>query len=192
MTRTAPEPAPLPAEAGALLTELAAPPRLVAHLRLVHDVALRLVDALGAELGADRHGVLYGAATHDVGKVLHPEELSEPGSLHEEAGRALLLLARGVHPDRARYAGTHASWTLPGISTEELLVSLADKIWKGRRQADLEDLVAGRLAGARRQPLWEAFLALDDVLGPLAEEAGPRLAYQASFPVLPPRSPTSG
>ncbi|GJF27509.1 phosphohydrolase [Kitasatospora sp. NE20-6] len=191
MIRTVPEPAPLPAETAALLAGLGAPPRLVAHLRLVHDVALRLVDAFGAELGADRPGVLYGAATHDVGKVLHPEELSAPGSLHEEAGRALLL-ARGVHPDRARYAGTHASWTLPGISTEELLVSLADKIWKGRRQADLEDLVAGRLAEARRQPLWEAFLALDDVLGPLAEEAGPRLAHQASFPVLPPASPKSG
>ncbi|MEV6210933.1 HD domain-containing protein [Kitasatospora sp. NPDC051914] len=176
------EPDQLPADAAALLEELGAPPRLVAHLRLVHDVALRLLAEWGEVLGADAEEVRYGAATHDIGKVLHPEELSAPGSLHEEAGRALLL-ARGVPPGRARFAGTHASWTLPGISTEELLVSLADKVWKGRRQADLEDLVTERLAAARGVPRWEAFLELDDLLAALAQDADARLAHQASFPL---------
>jgi hypothetical protein len=172
----------LPAEAAALHAELGAPPRLLAHHRLVHDVAVQVLAAVGADLAVDADGVRYGAATHDIGKVRYPRELSGPGSRHEEAGRALLL-DRGVPPELARYAGSHGSWQRPGLSTEELLVSLADTIWKGRRQADLEDLVAGRLATARRQPRWEAFLHLDDALAPIAEDAPRRLAHQAAFPL---------
>ncbi|MFD9126051.1 HD domain-containing protein [Kitasatospora sp. NPDC059571] len=182
MTDRGYRPAPLPAEAADLHDRLGAPPRLVAHHRAVHDTVLRLLDAFGAELGADAASVCFGAATHDLGKVRHPEELSRPGSLHEEAGRALLL-AHGVPPGLAKYAGSHGSWDRPGRDGGELLVSLADKIWKGRRQDDLEDLVAARLAAAREQPLWEAFLALDEVLAVLAEAAPRRLAHQAAHPV---------
>ncbi|MFF5970515.1 hypothetical protein ACFY7C_03210 [Streptomyces sp. NPDC012769] len=38
---------PLPERAAELLRELAAPPRLVAHLRAVHDVSVRLAAAAG-------------------------------------------------------------------------------------------------------------------------------------------------
>ena len=47
--------------------------------------------------------MLFGAATHDVGKVLQPSELSGPGSAHEPAGHALLL-AHGVPERLARIA----------------------------------------------------------------------------------------
>lgn len=114
----------LPPEVADLLVELVAPPRLAAHLRAVHDVAHQLVDLFAERHPAlvfDRAAVLFGAATHDIGKVIHVAELSGPGSAHEEAGRELLI-ARGVGADRARFAGTHASWTAPGIGTEDLLV----------------------------------------------------------------------
>lgn len=177
---------PLPPRVPPLLRDVCAPPRLAAHLRLVHDVACELVEWVGRYspgLVLDRTAVLFGAATHDIGKALHVAELSGPGDSHEEAGRALLL-AHGVEPRLARFAATHGSWTGDGSTVEDLLVSLADKVWKGKRVTDLEDLVVGRLAGATGSERWEAFLALDGFLDTVAADADRRLAFQASFPVV--------
>lgn len=179
---------PLPDRVARLLRDLDAPPRLAAHLRAVHDVAHRLVDWTARRhpaLPFDRDAVLFGAATHDMGKAVHVAELSGPGSAHEEAGRALLL-ARGITPELARFAGTHAAWTAPDVGIEDLLVSVADKIWKNKRVPELEDLVVERLAGASGRTLWEEFLAFDDVLGSIGEGADARLAFQASYPVQRP------
>ncbi|MEU5598361.1 HD domain-containing protein [Streptomyces sp. NPDC020298] len=176
---------PLPGHVAELLRRVAAPPRLVAHLRAVHDVAVRLVDWVQVDCPAlefDRGAVLFGAATHDIGKTLHPAELSGPGARHEAAGRELLLSC-GVGPELARFAGTHASWAEPGIRVEDLLVSLADKVWKNKRVTELEDLVVARLAEAGGRPPWETFLRLDSFLTDVGEDADRRLAYQASHPV---------
>ncbi|WP_406864636.1 HD domain-containing protein [Streptomyces sp. HUAS MG47] len=176
---------PLPDEAAALLREVGAPPRLVAHLRAVHDVAAQLVDWVTAQcpaLGLDREAVLFGAATHDIGKAVHRAELSGPGSAHEEAGRALLL-AHGVRPDLARFAGSHARWDAEGVGVEDLLVSLADKVWKNKRVPELEDRVVAELARAGGLPVWEAFLRLDEELTRIGDGAEERLAYQAAHPV---------
>jgi putative nucleotidyltransferase with HDIG domain len=175
----------LPDAAGQLLRELNAPPRLAAHLRAVHDVACQIVDWLAAEypnLGVDRAAVLFGAATHDIGKTVHTAELSAPGSVHELDGYRLLR-ERGVPERLARFARTHASWTAPGVELEDLLVSLADKVWKGKRVTDLEQLVVERLCATGGQQPWEVFLALDDLLGEIANDADRRLAFQASYPV---------
>ncbi|MFI1767017.1 HD domain-containing protein [Streptomyces sp. NPDC020800] len=176
---------PLPERATELLARADAPPRLVAHLRAVHDVAAQLVDWAQRHcpgLEFDAHAVLFGAATHDIGKAVHPAELSGPGARHEEAGRELLL-DHGVEPGLARFAGTHASWTSPGIGTEDLLVSLADKVWKGKRVPELEDLVVARLADADGREVWEWFMELDETLTRIGEEADRRLAYQMSHPL---------
>ncbi|MGW4382058.1 HD domain-containing protein [Kitasatospora sp. NPDC004531] len=175
---------PLPDEVLPLLAELAVPPRLLAHLRLVHDVAVRLVDGVAAlcpALEFDRAAVLFGAATHDIGKTVHRAELSAPGSRHEPAGRELLLVA-GVAPELARFAAGHAEWG-PQSPVEDLLVSLADKAWKNKRVADLEDLLVTALAGAGGGERWEVFLALDELLTGIGDGAQERLAYQALFPV---------
>lgn len=176
---------PLPGEVADLLRSLDCPPRLAAHLRLVHDVAARLADWVGRrhpDVRFDRRAVLFGAATHDVGKALHVAELSGPGSSHEAAGRDLLL-RHGVDPGLARFAATHASWTDPGVTLEDLLVCLADKVWKGKRVPDLEDLLVARLAEAAARPPWEEFAALDDLLTAIAETADERLAYQNAHPI---------
>ncbi|WP_436969468.1 HD domain-containing protein [Actinacidiphila glaucinigra] len=176
---------PLPPEVERLLRDVGAPPRLAAHLRLVHDVACELVEWVrqySPDLVVDREAVLFGAATHDIGKALHVAELSGPGSAHEGAGRALLL-ARGVAPRLARFAATHGSWTDGAVTMEDLLVSVADKVWKGRRVTELEDLVVDRLAGATGDERWEVFLALDGFLGEVAAGADRRLAFHTAFPV---------
>ncbi len=175
----------LPDRVSDLLAELGSPPRLGAHLRAVHDVAHQIADWVELHRPAvvfDREAVLFGAATHDVGKTVHLSELSGPGSAHEEAGRTLLL-GRGISPDLARFAATHASWADARVGVEDLLVSLADKIWKNKRVADLEDLVVARLTGASGRPAWEEFLALDELLTRIGDGADQRLAFQASFPI---------
>jgi HD superfamily phosphodiesterase len=175
---------PLPAEIATLLAALSAPARLAAHLRAVHDVAWQLTARLGAAHPAllfDRDAVRYGAASHDIGKVLHPGELTGPGSRHEPAGYELLT-ARGVPHRLARFARTHASWTDPDTTIDDHLVSLADKIWKAKRVPDLEDRVIDALAAADGLARWEAFGSLDDILDELATGADARLAYQARHP----------
>ena len=181
---TSPPLRPLPGQVAGLLQRLDCPPRLAAHLRAVHAAACELaswVEQGYPSLPFSREAVLFGAATHDIGKTVHAIELSGPGSAHEMAGRELLL-AHGVSADLARFAATHASWTAPGIGIEDLLVSLADKIWKGKRVPELENLLLARLAGASGQESWQAFMALDEVLERIGADAGSRLAFQASFP----------
>ncbi|MCR6490318.1 HD domain-containing protein [Amycolatopsis sp. OK19-0408] len=167
--------APLPPSARTLLEELGAPPRLGAHLRVVHDVAVSLTRWVRVPVDVD--AVLFGAATHDIGKVLHPAELSGPGSAHEAAGYALLV-SHGVPPELARFARTHGSWSAADVTGEDLLVSLADKVWKAKRVPDLEERVVEWLGG----PGWETFMALDDELAQIAEGADSRLAFQGSYP----------
>jgi hypothetical protein len=175
---------PLPMRAAELLRDIQAPPRLVAHLRAVHDVAAQLVAwTAKRELPIDADAVLFGAATHDIGKALHPGELSGPGSQHEPAGRDLLL-ANGIAPELAKYAANHA--TLSTDSTlDELLVSLADTVWKGKRRTDLEDLVVARLAAETGRKVWDEFLELDSLLTEIGDGADERLAYQMGYPLGP-------
>ncbi|WP_373922056.1 HD domain-containing protein [Streptomyces sp. T12] len=178
---------PLPPLVAALLHSLGAPPRLAAHLRAVHDVAVELVDWVRdrhPDLAVDRDAVLLGAATHDIGKTLHPEELTGPGSRHEEAGRNLLL-DHGFTPALARFAATHGSWAGPAVTTEDLLVSTADKVWKDKRVPDLEDKLVRALANATGREPWEEYLAVDDLLTRLGADADRRLAFQSAFPVHP-------
>ncbi|MGP3959422.1 HD domain-containing protein [Nonomuraea sp. 3N208] len=181
---TDPPPRPLPPEAEALLRDLDAPPRLAAHLRAVHDVAAELLDWLAGHhpgTPVDREAVLYGAATHDIGKCLHPAELSGPGSAHEPAGHRLLR-ERGVPERLARFTRTHAAWTNEVTTLEDHLVSLADKIWKAKREPDLERLVLDRLAG--EAPGWQVFMDLDDLLTTIANGADARLAFQNAYPTV--------
>jgi len=173
---------PLPLRAAELLRDVEAPPRLVAHLRAVHDVAAELVGwAVRRGLDVDANAVLFGAATHDIGKALHRGELSGPGSEHEAAGRDLLL-ELGIAPELAKYAAKH-SMLSAGSTLDELLVSLADTVWKGKRRTELEDLVVARLAEASGREVWDEFLELDTVLTAIGDGADERLAYQMGFPV---------
>lgn len=172
---------PLPDQARALLEAVDSPPRLAAHLRAVHDVAWQLADWVQLRYPAvvfSRDAVLFGAAVHDIGKAVHVDELSGPGSAHEPAGYELLL-EHGVDKEFARFARTHASWTSDGIEVEDLLVSLADKVWKAKRVPDLEQLVVDRLAAVSGRQSWEVFMALDDELDRIAAHADRRLAFQA-------------
>ncbi len=170
----------LPLPAATALRALDASPRLFAHHVLVHQVAVTMLIALTEAwptLSMDREAVLLGAATHDIGKTSHPEELTGLGRKHEIAGPDLLI-AQGLAPKHARFARTHAQWahqTAPTI--EDLLVALADTIWKGKRNQRLEDAVIQHISQDQGQETWEAFMILDDILVGIAEDAEIRLAW---------------
>ena len=120
------QPRPLPNSVVAVLGRLDAPPRLVAHLTLVHDAAVELVDGIreaftGIEI--ENEAVCFGAATHDIGKVTHPNELSGPGNQHEIDG-ASLLLELGCPEPLARFTRTHGAWSTETLPLDDLLVAL--------------------------------------------------------------------
>jgi putative nucleotidyltransferase with HDIG domain len=171
---------PLPTTAEELLVALDAPPRLAAHLRAVHDVAVQLVDWLEvSNVRVDRATVELAASLHDIGKVLHPAELHGPGSAHE-AGGYRLLLDRGYPEVVARIVRDHAHWNAES-TVESLVVSLADKVWKDKRVEDLEQIVVDRVAAATGRPQWEVFAAVDDHLTAIGRHAVQRLAFQNTY-----------
>jgi hypothetical protein len=175
---------PLPPAAQDLCQQLNAPPRLVVHLQLVHEAAEKLIDGLKKAfpgITLDEPAILFGAATHDLGKTMHPEELEASGEKHQEKGPALLI-SKGVEPRLARFAVTHGRWD-DTMSVEDFVVALADEVWKGSRFPDLEALLVKRIAGQTGVPEWQVFSRLDEILGEIAEGADGRLAYQRSFGV---------
>lgn len=75
----------LPEAIADLLLNHNSPPRLVAHLTLVHEVAIDLVEEIHKSfpfLVFDKEAVLLGAASHDIGKAKLPAELTGGGSEH--------------------------------------------------------------------------------------------------------------
>ena len=175
---------PLPPEAVVLLDSVSPPPRLVAHLVLVHDVASRLTDRVAQSFPAvafDREAVLFGAATHDIGKAVETAELAQPGKEHEQRG-VMMLQEMGIPEKRARFAITHGNWdNAPDIHFEDLLVALADNCWKGKRVDSLETKTVEFLSSASGLAAWTCYAELDEILGSLAEGADARLAWQARF-----------
>jgi hypothetical protein len=176
---------PLPAPVAHLLEVVAAPPRLVAHLALVHDAAGQLtegIDRLWPALAYDHQAVLIGAATHDIGKIVVREELTQPGTRHEEVGEGILL-EHGFPPQQARFARTHGGPTRePSMRLEDWLVMLADHIWKGARRPLIEDNLRDLIAVQTHSPAWEVYLNLDDLLVQISAGADERLAWHGAQP----------
>ena len=163
-------------EALALLREVGAPPRLIRHAELVGEAADLLLTGLKHfRVQIDEDYVRVGVALHDVGKALHPSELSGPGSNHEPDGERLLL-SHGVTPDVARVCRSHAQWDTAAETIEELLIALSDKLWKGVRVARLEELVIDRLAQSLQKDRWDCFTELDLLFEDIAATADSRLA----------------
>ncbi len=158
-----------------LLAKLGASRHLLTHLRLVGEAADLLIRGY-AELGLDfdAQWIELGVAVHDAGKIEHPEELAGPGSLHEPAGKALML-HNGVQPRIADCCISHAAWRTQGLSLEERSVALADKLWKGKREEDLELLVIDQVASGLGVDRWEVFETLDSLFEKIAADGNQRL-----------------
>jgi hypothetical protein len=174
----------LPPRALEILAKYAAPPRLVAHLTVVHDVAIALIglsDIHWPQLLYDRDRVLLGAAIHDIGKVVHTDELTGPGNQHEELGPQLLLES-GLPETCARLARTHARWKQEAaVQLEDLLVAFADTIWKGKRDEELEQAIIQQIAQQSHEDEWQVYMKFDDLACELARGAHERILWQGAY-----------
>lgn len=174
----------LPELAVRLCAKAGAPPRLVTHLTIVHDVAVSFCQSLDARypnLEYDGETVHLGAALHDIGKAFHPEELSGQGNQHENAGEQFLM-KEGVPHAVARIARTHGQWrgeVSPFL--EDLLVALADKVWRGARDEQLETLIVNNLSTVTAVQAWEAYSALDRIVRSIAVNADTRIHIARTF-----------
>jgi ABC-type Fe3+-citrate transport system substrate-binding protein len=159
-----------------LIKELGGSDRLIQHVKLVGEAAEELI-VIFQNLGisSDSEWVRLGVAFHDVGKILHPLELVEKGTEHEAAGE-LLLLAQNVDPKIARYCRSHGQWQHLKCSFEELVVALADNLWKGKRNVELENLVIDQAAAILDQDYWHIFVDLDSRFEQVAVRGDLRLA----------------
>jgi len=169
-----------PDDARAVLVELGAPARLVTHGSLVLEASEMLLAGLRVlGLAIDEPLVRAGAMLHDVGKIAHPSELRASGNHHEPAGETMLL-ELGVDPRVARHCLAHARWSTMDVSVEELLVALADALWKGVRREALEQRVVDEIAQRRGVDRWQAFADLDPLFERVCEGADDRLRRSTS------------
>jgi hypothetical protein len=122
----------------------------------------------------DKRFVRLGVAFHDAEKILHPEELIAKGTNHEAAGEALLI-ANSVDPSLARCCRSHGQWDTMDCCWEELLVALADTLWKGKRSTLLEEKVIQKTATLGQKDYWELFVEMDACFEAIAAEGDVRL-----------------
>jgi len=168
------------AEAIELLIKMGASEHLINHVRLVGEAAEILLQTCEAmNVPIDSAFVKVAVAVHDIGKIVHFHEMSAPGSQHEPRGEKILL-AQGVSPKIARCCLSHARWHKMECSLEELIVALADTLWKGKRIDALELEVIDNIARILRKDRWDVFPELDSQFEAIANEGGNRLSRSHS------------
>ena len=74
-----------------------------------------------------------------------------------------------------------SSWTATDTTIEDLLVTLADKVCKGKRIEDLEIEVATHLGAQAASDKWLIYTDLAAALDEIANEAARRVQWQGRF-----------
>ena len=170
----------LPEKVAELLEILNSPERLKRHLSIVHTTAFDILTRLKVEwptLAINQELILFGAATHDIGKTDIRDELFKSGKRHELTGMTILL-NQGFTNEQARFALTHGNWQDESLRIEDLLVALSDKIWKGNRVDDLEKLVGQKLSSMLNCDYWDVYGKLDSILSQIVLGADEKLNWQ--------------
>ena len=159
-----------------VLKDIGANEKLLRHVKLVGEAGEEIIKKLvEKKIKFDKNYVRVGIILHDAGKVLHLNELREKGNKHEEAGEKLLL-EKGVEAKIARCCRSHAQWNEMECSLEELLVAVADNLWKGSRKETLESLVINRLASLMNSNYWDLFIEFDSFFEFIASSGFDRLS----------------
>lgn len=162
-------------EAISLLRSLGAPHHLLQHVDLVGEAADQLLVALLAnQIAVNEQFILVGVVIHDIGKIAHPAEMVAAGNSHEPTGEQMLLAA-GASPEIARVSLSHARWSQMPATLEELIIALADKLWKGVRIGELEHRVISECATRSGTDYWQLFVALDSSFERIADQGPDRL-----------------
>lgn len=173
---------PLPENISSLLDELDAPHNLRRHLTIVHstasDLLLKIKNNI-PECNFNGRLILFGAGTHDIGKIQFRSELREKGNLHETAGYKILL-EHGFSEKQSRFAKTHGNWRAENLTIEDLLVTLSDKIWKGKRIIELEEQICQMISKQAKIDYWTIYLKFNSILENLALDADKKIIWQGN------------
>lgn len=178
-------------KATAMLIAHYAPPRLLRHNELVLEAAELLMTGYRkcgcwSEANEDprlepflnEELVRVGVVFHDAGKIIFREELEGDGDLHERHG-ASMLLNWGVSPKCAEFCDlTYRYREYHDLSLEQWTVGLADKLWRGARDGEFEEMAIAALVSAATGTLdrfvdWWA--ALDALFEKIADGGPDRL-----------------
>lgn len=124
--------------------------------------------------------VLWGAATHDIGKMLAPSEMSHPGHDHEQIGESYML-SQGISPALARFARTHGVGDVTSLALEDILVVVADKVWKGQRHEAAEQRLTELISAHASLPAWAVYQKVDSLFERLTRDGHARLEHQSLF-----------
>jgi hypothetical protein len=163
------------------LENLGALPKLLLHVKLVGEAAeilITKISALGISFDCDF--VRLGVAFHDAGKIIHPNELADKGNFHEAEGEKLLL-DNGVDGKLARCCQSHGKWHSIDCSFEEYLIALSDKLWKGKRENQLENIVIDKVTEILNQDRWNIFVELDSCFEKIASDGDSRLLRSQNY-----------
>ncbi|WP_282124971.1 HD domain-containing protein [Marinifilum flexuosum] len=163
-----------------LLEEVDSPERLKRHLQIVYSTASELVKQIRQEwptIVFNEELILFGAGTHDIGKSEITKELYEKGRKHELKGK-YLLQNHGFKKEEARFAFTHGNWQEENLTIEDLIVSLSDKIWKGKRIEELEEKVGKIISDNLNIDYWEVYVKLDKILIKLSNKSDELILWQ--------------
>lgn len=171
----------LPNSITELLERLDSPIKLSKHLQIVYSTANEIlvhVKKKWPSIVLNESLVLFGAATHDIGKIKIKNELNEVGKKHELEGN-IILKELGFTDEEARFTLTHGNWKEDNIEIEDLLVSLADKVWKAKRVDELEEKVGYKISSQLKIDYWEVYVPLDNLLSKVAIGADKRIQWQS-------------
>lgn len=164
-----------PQQAWDLLQRLQAPEHLLRHVTLVTEASeLLLAQCAKLNLVIDENLVRVGVLIHDIGKIQRQDEMFNPGGEHEIIGEQLLL-EHGASAELARICRSHARYAQMPCRLEELLIALADKLWKGKREETLELRVIDEIAHSLNQSRWDVFPSMDQCFEQIAAGADDRL-----------------
>ena len=168
-------------EAFGILDKLNAPEHLKRHVSLVGEAADLIIKYLDEhEIKLRMDFIRSGVVIHDIGKIVHPHEMTGAGSNHEPEGQKILS-EMGYSSELARVCISHAQWHKMDCSDEELVIALSDKLWKGKRVPDLELRVIDRIAILRGKDRWDIFEELDSLFENIASGGDERLQRSISY-----------
>lgn len=170
----------LPNDILKLLDQYEASVLLKRHLTLVYNTGIEIMAKLSEtwpDLKILEKEVLFGLATHDIGKVIEDKELYHNGNLHETTGYELLI-NNGISENLARFTKTHGSWLHKDLNIEDLIVTLADIIWSGKRIDELEERLSKEISKIIDADYWEVNMKLDTIISDISIGADERLSWQ--------------
>lgn len=165
-----------------MLSQNNAPDLLCRHLTLVYNVGISILDKFAQtwpNLPIIKSEVLFGTATHDICKMFETKELYQIGNQHEIVGYDFLI-SQNISENLARFAKTHGNWKEDNLKIEDLIVSLADKIWKGKRIDELEERLSKIISETSNDDYWKVYTKLDLIISDIIIGADKRLLWQNS------------